>query len=470
MFFIGILPKNETLKVAILKREKQAIFVDCQTLPFHVNPVKQFYNLPPFHTGKKIQVVSGLNGSEIFLRKLTFPLRDKRKILSALPFQLETQLPFPLENVIVCPLLKRQKQITVATIIATIRESLSSHLLYLKEAGITPDCVSCAPVALARFSAWCFPKETRILSFASDEEYILCVLSEGNEVIVSQSIPFKHQEEILTELEKFLIFLKQKGVADEQIPWILTGNDELGESIRHLFTRPELQVDDPRFKSYAIPIGLALDALTSDDHTVQFCQKEFTPQHVLGRRKKKLGVYLLTCFAATLLSFTTGTSLLRKKQHTLMERLHHLLPATWTKKSFNSVKEMQEILVTWEKSLQQQTAPLTLILPVPKVSDVLAWLSTHPAFSTEEGGKKEGMEIKSLHYSLTKYPKIDEKSTPYLGQLEIEFTTAIPRLARDFHEALLKGDAIANAKKEVKWQVQNQTYYTCFELSKGELR
>ena len=77
------------------------------------------------------------------------------------------------------------------------------------------------------------------------------------------------------------------------------------------------------------------------------------------------------------------------------------------------------------------------------------------------------MEIKSFHYSLIKYPKIGEASSPYLAQMELEFTSTAPRAARDFHEALLKGDQIVNAKKEVKWQTQNQTYHTSFELNKG---
>jgi type IV pilus assembly protein PilM len=98
---------------------------------------------------------------------------------------------------------------------------------------------------------------------------------------------------------------------------------------------------------------------------------------------------------------------------------------------------------------------------------VLAWLSTHPALATEEGGQKEGIDLKSLHYSLDKYPKIGDPSSPYSAHVELEFVSETPRPARDFHEALLKGDRIVNAKKEIKWQAQNQTYHTAFELNRG---
>ena len=65
---------------------------------------------------------------------------------------------------------------------------------------------------------------------------------------------------------------------------------------------------------------------------------------------------------------------------------------------------------------------------------------------------KRGDRDQSLHYSLLKYPKIGDTSSPYLGQVEIEFTSLVPRSARDFHESLLKGDQMVNAKKEIKWR------------------
>ena len=100
------------------------------------------------------------------------------------------------------------------------------------------------------------------------------------------------------------------------------------------------------------------------------------------------------------------------------------------------------------------------------MSDILAWLSSHPALSTKEGERREEIEIKSLHYSLTEYPKIGQSSSSYTAELELELFAKAPRAARDFHDALLKGDSIVNPKKEVKWQTQNQTYTTSFELHK----
>ena len=516
MFTIGLTLEKQAFRIAILKKEKKTIAIELlQTLPLghdHVYRVrakskdfdsarqsqieaqhsergghsrmamsdekdrsgkvaasqnlyfspecgiKQFYNLPPFHTGKEAGIVSGLAGSDIFIRKLHLPLREKRKILAALPFQLESLIPY--ENPIVCPLLKPlSKQMTAVTIVATSSSQLSSHLAALKEMDIEPDTVSCSPMALGRFARWQFPQEFRILCFDFRDQKISCVLLEGDELVLSQTIPNSD-----LELEKFSVFLKQKGAIDDQTPWTLTGEFEnFSESVGRVFPGKRLEVaHEPAL--YAIPIGLALDALAADRSSVQFCQKEFIPAHTIASRKKKMLSYLGLCLIAGLLMTAGGTFCLNKKQNKLIENLQNYCPS---KESFSSLNQIEEKLREWESSLQGQKTTFAFLPTVPKVSDVLAWLSAHPAFATEEGGQKEGMEIKSLHYSLVKYPKIGEAASPYAAQVELEFTSAAPRTARDFHEALLKGDQIVNAKKEVKWQTQNQTYHTIFELNKG---
>jgi type IV pilus assembly protein PilM len=291
------------------------------------------------------------------------------------------------------------------------------------------------------------------------------VLLEGSELILSQTIPMAEKEDVVLELEKLCLFLKQKGAIDDQTPWALTGDSSgLTDKLSQIFPGQKLELSENSLALYAIPIGLALDVSIADESSVQFCQKEFTPQHTLQRRKKRLLHYLGLCLAGTLLMAMGGSFFLNRKQHVLIEDLQGYLS---TSDSFSSPHQIEKKLREWESSLQGQKSSFAFLPTVPKVSDVLAWLSAHPSFATEEGGQKEGMEIKSLHYSLVKYPKIGDVSSPYSAQVELEFTSLTPRNARDFHEALLKGDQIVNAKKEIKWQTQHQTYHTAFELNKG---
>src|SRR6267154_4198999 len=105
MFTIGLTLEKEAFRIAVLKREKKSIAIESlQTFPHGPDNVKLFYNLSPFHTGKEVHIVSGLANSDVFIRKLHLPLREKRKILATLPFQLESLIPFSNENPIICPL------------------------------------------------------------------------------------------------------------------------------------------------------------------------------------------------------------------------------------------------------------------------------------------------------------------------------------------------------------------------------
>ncbi len=469
MFYIGITLEKDAFRVAVLKKEKNSVSVESlHTFPYGPDNVKLFYNLPPFHTGKESLVASGIAASETFIRKLHLPLKEKRKILAALPFQLESLIPFSSEAPIVCALLKPLgKQMTSVTVIATSQETLSTHLKALKDLDIASDCVSCAPTALMRFGRWKFADRNRILSFDVRDQRISCVVYEGKEMILSQTLPICSNDEVLIELEKLAVFLKQKGAIDEQTPWLLTGELHFAEQMRKVFQGEILQLEETDQADYSISIGLALDALESDEASVQFCQKEFTPSHTLMNRKKKAFYYLAFCLGAALLMTTASSLMLGKKQRILADRLQGYLSPSLSSGPLSSPEEFEEKLFEWEKSLRGQKNGFAFLPNVPRVSDVLAWLSAHPSFATEDGGQKEGIEIKSLHYSLTKYPKIGESSSPYTAQLELEFSAQTPRSARDFHEALLKGDQIVNAKKDVKWQTQNQTYQTSFELNKG---
>ncbi|MBS0620317.1 MAG: hypothetical protein JSS61_02530 [Verrucomicrobia bacterium] len=453
MYAIGITAQGEDLQVAILRKDRTGVALESfETLP----NVKLFYNLPPFQTGKEVQITTGLPGTDVFIRKLLLPLNDKRKILATLPFQLEALLPFPGECAVICPLLQPiSRQMTAVTLIATKRDFLEKHLSAMGD--LKPDVVSCYPAALARYTRWLFPSHERILSFHLSNQTLLWVLSEGEEILLSQTL---HLDSPL-DLEKLATFLKQKGEIDDHTPYLLTGTPSGEESQlwSNYFKGPEKLPPHPDTLPYALAIGLALDALKANGSSVQFCEKTFTPPKRKEARKHHSLTYLAVCGAAALMMALSSAALLSKKKKLLSDTLSTEFPS--------AQGPLEERLLAWEKSLAKQKSPFPFVSTAPKVSDLLAYLSTHPALSTPEGLQKEGIEIKNLHYELVKHPKIGETHAPYLATVEIEFTATSPRLAREFHEALLKGDGLVNAKKEVKWHAQSQTYYTSFELNRS---
>ena len=77
---------------------------------------------------------------------------------------------------------------------------------------------------------------------------------------------------------------------------------------------------------------------------------------------------------------------------------------------------------------------------------------------------KDGIEVLSIHYQMLKYPTVDQKNIPYEAQVEIEFTASIPRLAREFHESLLKENSMIHTKKPIQWHAQGNKYRAIFTL------
>ncbi len=452
LFYIGIALEEKGFQVAILKKEKEEVAIESlHTFLYEQDHVKLFYNLSPFHTGKSVHLVSGLGSEDIFIRKLHLPLTDRGKILKILPFQLESLIPFTPEQPIVCAQLKcLGKQMTSVTIIATVQEKLLSHLRLLEQLNIEPDTVSCAPMALVRFAHWQFPHEKKLLCFDCRESQISCSLVEEGELILSQTL--KMQKGVA---EQFLLFLTQKGVADENTPWLLTGEHEAILEIGKVFLGKQLCITNPTYGPFALPIGLGLDACAQDGNSLQFCQKQLLQPHTIKKRKKGAILYAIACLSAALLMSVLGSFSLKQKENVLREKLLTYLPQA---KNIHSVEGISQTLASWEYSYKGKKTPFPLMADVPRVSDLLSYLSTHPALTAE------GVEIQSVHYSLTKYPKIAETSSPYTARVELDISSTTPRAARDFHEALLKGDAVVNEKKEIKWQTQNQTYHTSFEL------
>jgi general secretion pathway protein L len=93
-------------------------------------------------------VLSSLPGDLVSLRTFFLPFRDRKKLDQTVPFELESQVPFGLDEVVVdYQVLYRDK--SGASILAALvqRRDLEEHLELLREAGIDPKVVDLAPLA-----------------------------------------------------------------------------------------------------------------------------------------------------------------------------------------------------------------------------------------------------------------------------------------------------------------------------------
>ena len=124
-----------------------------------------------------------------------------------------------------------------------------------------------------------------------------------------------------------------------------------------------------------------------------------------------------------------------------------------------------------EKKLGKQKNNTSLLLPIPNVSEVLTWMSTHPKLSHNSDSLIDIalIDIKKVRYEIIKCPKLSGPQITPLVKVELEFASPSTRIARDFHDALLKGDSIVDEKKEITWDVKDSVYRTSFFVkSKGE--
>ncbi len=501
--------EGNALKVALLRKDKQGLSVEVLKTILIDENVKPLYILDSILDQKSYHLVTALDPSEVIFRKIHLPIADQKKALSALPFQLEDLLPYPPEQTILAPILKKVgKAATSAILFATQESSLMEHLSWAKELGLDPDQVTCAPIALYRIAKWLIPKEENACLFYWGETKSFCLCLNGSEIFLTQVLHFglshffsalaqdfpeqsaqelralakdpewllsqstphysRFKQEISQELARFSIFLKNKQASNDETKWLMLGECPAAFHLPLLFSEtisPHLlPALSPDIQHYALPIGLALNALAEDDHSVQLLQGDWTPKHQLKKRKRFTTIYLALCAVLTCLTFICCHWITHKKEKILAEKLVEHLPLTISRDDLLSEEAIRMKVWEWEKSLASQKLSFPFISPAPTVSDVLAWLSTHPTLSDSEGEKKEEIEIKSVRYQLYKYPKLGESKDPYLARVELEFTSTSARLAREFHDALLKGDRLVNPKKEIKWVSQSGTYFTSFEL------
>jgi type IV pilus assembly protein PilM len=494
---VGLFREDAILRVAFLKKEKRTISISI------VDSVPSTECL-----------VSGLELHEVVFRSLTVPLKSTAKVLDALPFQLEALLPFPTEQCIACPVLKSiDAHTTSVSLIATSKEILSKHIAECASIGIHPDRVSCVPLALFRLSQLLFPEHSDLLFFHFGAHKTSCIAIQDGRVTLSQSMrlgkagwlealratyPDKTQQEqerllsgpvnplsplglfleqFTSELERLSVFIREKvGMSSESssIHWALIGewtsSFALSQTWKKYFGDGFLSLKNPTvaesaLHTHGLAIGYALDALKSDANSIQFLQGEFAPTRHVALRKKKVLTYALACMALSAAIALCSAFALKKKTRALSEKMHSYFSVS----KELSIDAMEAELFKAEQTLQKQKNGFPFFLTLPKVSDVLSWLSTHPSFATAEGFPKEGIAIKNFRYQLVKFPTVENPSTPYQGLIDIEFTASTPRLAREFYDALLKGDSIVNSKKDIKWNAQGTVYSVQFELNKSSL-
>jgi len=131
---------------------------------------------------KADKVVASLPGRNVSARILTLPFSDRKKIDQTLPFEIESLIPLPLEDILLdYQVLEKTPEGAKVLVLFTEKSFLESHLDLLKEAGIDPNVILPSSVALANLWKEVPSDEHEpfaVLDFG-ESETSLCVVHNG---------------------------------------------------------------------------------------------------------------------------------------------------------------------------------------------------------------------------------------------------------------------------------------------------
>ena len=492
MYVLSIHPDGEYFKVALLstknKRIKIEFINDLRKDIVDLNQLKRKIDSVTKQREGRVEVVSALGPDEVLIRSLELPLRNKRAILRALPFQLESILPFAQELSTTLPIITKMQKSSNVKLYSYMNETMDNHIQNIKTFGFTPDWISTVPAALTRF-AKTFSTESNeclIFHFGWARSYLVAI--SGGEEVFSTTLQiglknfidalkqdFPEVEEVNLDLLEFQI---EESAKREDVPSqmgqvlsevqkriyrviefvtrvngekassgvIFTGYTEIvkkitkwmdafdGEAIELI---PHLEYETKEIASYALEIGLALDALERDEKTVQLRVGKFLPQRMYKNLKRKarlfFGMSLLTSslLLATLLSYFWKVESGHKERFARIVSLSgadiDLFP--FMQKTFVRQDEIRrgiaKLVSSFKKVKPEGLAKLNPIL----MSECVEWI-LH--------SYKDNIDIENIHYEIDSYPTADEPLTDTKIQFLIRFRSDAPENAKAFYQGLIE--------------------------------
>ncbi len=147
------------------------------SLPTEIREFLQLHDLP------SSGAVVALAGDRVSSRRLAFPFRDRRKIGAAVPFELESQVPFDLDDFIVdWELVGEYRDRTDVAATLAPRNEVVLLLELLAEAGVEVRVVEAEGLVLANLAVAFELPGPRLLADVGHRKTTLCLCIEGRPV------------------------------------------------------------------------------------------------------------------------------------------------------------------------------------------------------------------------------------------------------------------------------------------------
>jgi Tfp pilus assembly PilM family ATPase/Tfp pilus assembly protein PilN len=247
---------------------------------------------------KKEMIVTSLPSSKAFIREISLPLSQPKKVEKIIKYQMEPYLPCPVEDVLV-DFLYPGADGGVLTF-GVEKKYLTEHLTLLSGAGIEPDAVTLDDIAL--FSLYLY-------KHGGASEQPIAIVNQDGESLVLQIIHKRSLDFIrilpddVDQLADTFRFYKIKRPDLSVGEIYLTGNGALGAhekaqemesrtAIKTMVWRPFDEMRDRLDKTISllqpklgVPLGLAIGAVYPPEKSLDLRREEFVPKTYFNLRK-----------------------------------------------------------------------------------------------------------------------------------------------------------------------------------------
>ena len=414
---IGLEHIASGLKIAVIESRLKGVLIKKL---LKLNPETD--NVKPLYMHHPI-LVTGLDGQEILVRPLYFPLTKEKDLAAALSFQAEPILPYPVDEALLAyQILEKIQDGTTVSLLSTKKDSLFHHLEKWKSLKIDPEKVSCIPWALLLFGSHFFPSHHTFLLLHIQSHEMTCILIKEKKLLASFAIPaslqliFKLQSELKTseqlpknEKEWDLYLADKESPLAQEIVQVqrniikmgfalakeLRGNESIegiaitGETasfdgLNEILVRPLkfplLQCEPPaEYQSkelceFAVPIGLGIAGLPGQAAQVDFLQEEFAYARPWRRLKVPMAAYIISVLLLSA-SFYFFTKHYIAYQEDLLKKEYIEMLAS-TNKSYNEFEEAYQAKNPHLREMYQGEIPSINLLSTDEIQDRLANLQT----------------------------------------------------------------------------------------------
>lgn len=258
-------------------------------------------------------IVIALEGREVSLRTVELPVAAAKKIAEVLPFEIEAQLPFPVEDAVLSEqLIERTADKLQLMVAAVPRERLRMLLAELKDSGVEPRHLTVAALALEGLSFSCPELAAEgpvVVVDLKEDETDLAILKKGKAQLArtlsgsASALRDKATQEktagaLLRDIQMSLASYRAQGGA-EPSEFFVSGasfdsqalatwlSERLGKRVDVLPLPEAINGENGNRQGFTRALALA-GYTASRANALDLLQGEFAPKRTIGALRQKL--------------------------------------------------------------------------------------------------------------------------------------------------------------------------------------